>query len=279
MKRPWVVILIAFVLAGCRSSQPATNPFLRTTVPPPATGQGMMVMPGEAAPIGVAPPVVTGVPGAAPAVSPAQPAPLMTPPQQREGFQPPGGSYLYHQSSNERPRAGASSAAAERQLAAFPADDSKTSSGPDSLPATNGAVRQAGYVEPELAAPAATGTRLAFRSRDNTDDGRGDPPERLASMTAGLAAPGNAVRIVGESSTTPAKKVARTARKTSSPNPAVFRMTVGADGALPAPGAASADSSGPSTSKIAFVTPQPAARRASGAIGQSDFDSASTIRP
>src|SRR5258707_542169 len=46
MKRPWAVIFTAAVLVGCRSSQPATNPFLRTTVPPPATGQGVVVSPG-----------------------------------------------------------------------------------------------------------------------------------------------------------------------------------------------------------------------------------------
>lgn len=107
MKRLWAVIVIATVSASCRSSQPTTNPFLRTTVPPPPT-QGMMVMPGEAAPPAVTMPPGAAPPAVAPAVpvTPAQPAPLIAPPPaspESEEFHPPGGSYLYHQSSNERP--------------------------------------------------------------------------------------------------------------------------------------------------------------------------------
>jgi hypothetical protein len=107
MKRRWVIIFTASLLAGCRSSQPATNPFFRTTVPPPATAQGMMVMPGEPNPAAAAPPVVTAPPAVSPPVpvtpAPAQPAPLISPPPplgppQGDKFNPPGGSYLYHQS-------------------------------------------------------------------------------------------------------------------------------------------------------------------------------------
>jgi hypothetical protein len=106
MKRRWAIIFTASLLVGCRNPQPATNPFFRTTVPPPATAQGMMVMPGEPNPA-AAPPVVTAPPAVSPPVpvtpAPAQPAPLLAPPPplgppQGDKFNPPGGSYLYHQS-------------------------------------------------------------------------------------------------------------------------------------------------------------------------------------
>src|SRR5262245_42042816 len=112
MKRLWIAILSALLLLGCRSSQPTTNPFMRTTVPPPGT-QGMMVMPGEAYPAGTAPPVVTPGVAAAPSPTttvpvtpvPVQPAAVPVapppPPQKGQRFQPPGGDYLYHQSSNQ----------------------------------------------------------------------------------------------------------------------------------------------------------------------------------
>ena len=73
----------------------------------PATTQGMMVMPGEPSPAAAAPPVVTTPPAVSPPVPvtpvPAQPAPLISPPPplgppQGDKFNPPGGSYLYHQS-------------------------------------------------------------------------------------------------------------------------------------------------------------------------------------
>lgn len=103
MKRRWAVILTATALAGCRSSQPATNPFLQTTVPPPATG-APVVVPGEQFSPGVVPqPAVAPVPQViTPAVPVAPPPPVVMPPKDK--FNPPGGSFLYNQSSLERPR-------------------------------------------------------------------------------------------------------------------------------------------------------------------------------
>jgi hypothetical protein len=114
MKRYWAVLLSAATLCGCRNAQP-TNPFLRTTVPPPATS-GVVVTPGTPYAQGISPPMVTTP---APAITPApvttQPvpvtpapvapaAPMTTPPPvsaQGDQFKYPGGSYLFHQSSNE----------------------------------------------------------------------------------------------------------------------------------------------------------------------------------
>jgi len=100
MRWPWAVILSTAVLMGCRGSQPARNPFMRTTVPPPATGQGAMVTPGEPyypastppayTPGTLAPPpVTTGPPLAAP------PQTLSAPPNDK--YAPPGGSFQYTQ--------------------------------------------------------------------------------------------------------------------------------------------------------------------------------------
>jgi hypothetical protein len=168
MNRPWAIVLIAAMLASCRSSQPTTNPFMRTTVPPPATGQGMMVMPGEAAPVVVTPP-----PGAAPVVvtpgAPVAPAPAPiiappVPPPTRE-FNPPGGNYLYHQSSVGPLKTNGASDALERDLAGSPST-----------------VQNAGYLAPGT--PTATKsaqTNLVFRARKNSGESRGDPPEGAAS--------------------------------------------------------------------------------------------------
>src|SRR3954467_6742237 len=58
----WTAAFIAFAcaLAGCSSGQPSTNPFLRTTVPPPGTGQGAVVVPGEPYTPGVGAPAPLG---------------------------------------------------------------------------------------------------------------------------------------------------------------------------------------------------------------------------
>ncbi len=106
MKRPWAVILAATALVGCRSSQPATNPFLQTTVPPPATG-APVVLPGEQFSPGVVPqPAVAPVPQViTPAVPIAPPPPVVAPPKDK--FDPPGGSFQYNQSSLERTQPGA----------------------------------------------------------------------------------------------------------------------------------------------------------------------------
>ncbi len=122
MKWPFAVMLATAALFGCRSTQPAANPFIRTTVPPPGTGQGAVVVQGEqyypsgAAP-GVAPgtappPVITTSPppGAVPMGPPpgsmpppgAAPPPVIPPPDK---YGPPGGSFQYNQSSNQRPAA------------------------------------------------------------------------------------------------------------------------------------------------------------------------------
>lgn len=84
MKRSWTVLVALAVAAlGCRSSQPATNPFLRTTVPPPATGAGAVVVPGEqyypagAAPLTTAPPAITTAP---PPITTTAPPPMITSP-------------------------------------------------------------------------------------------------------------------------------------------------------------------------------------------------------
>ncbi len=120
MKRAWAVILTVATLAGCRTAQP-TNPFLRTTVPPPATTPGVVVTPGTPYAQGISPPMVTTpapafttpppvttqpVPVTPAPVAPV--APITAPPPvvpQGDRFNPPGGSYLYHQSSHESPAA------------------------------------------------------------------------------------------------------------------------------------------------------------------------------
>jgi hypothetical protein len=118
MKRTWAVIVSAALLASCRTSQPTTNPFLRTTVPPPATSPGLVVTPGTPYAQGIAPPMVTSpappvVTTPAPVVTqpvpvaPAPVAPMSAQPVMPQGdrFNPPGGSYLFHQSSHKPPAA------------------------------------------------------------------------------------------------------------------------------------------------------------------------------
>jgi len=129
MKWLSALILTALVATGCRSSQPATNPFMRTTVPPPGTGQAVVVqgepymppvagapsmpapvMPAAPAPTFTpAPPSTTFVPATPPpaAVSPPimAPPPVMAPPAApmvappKDKYSPPGGSFQYNQSS------------------------------------------------------------------------------------------------------------------------------------------------------------------------------------
>lgn len=102
MKRAWVIPLLLCASFGCRNSQPATNPFLRTTVAPPATGDGAVVLPAEPYAPGAAPPaaVATPPPGAVP-VTPAPAAAVPVVPPRDPKYSPPGGSYLFHQSSLE----------------------------------------------------------------------------------------------------------------------------------------------------------------------------------
>jgi hypothetical protein len=98
MKRPWAWLLAAVVLSGCRSSQQPTNPFLRTTVPPPGTGEAAVVVPGDPYYPGATP-----APGTAPAIVAPTPAPQPVVPARDLKKAIPGGSYMYHQSSVERP--------------------------------------------------------------------------------------------------------------------------------------------------------------------------------
>jgi hypothetical protein len=102
MMRTCAVVVVAAALAGCRGSQQATNPFLRTTVPPPGTGEAAVVVPGEPYYPGAAP--AAPPPGAAAtapvAPVPAQPQPVIPPPRDLRRAVP-GGDYIYHQSSVE----------------------------------------------------------------------------------------------------------------------------------------------------------------------------------
>lgn len=130
MKWLSALILTGILTMGCRSSQPATNPFLRTTVPPPATG-GAVVVQGEpyippgapaAAPQVFAPTVpTTPQPYTPPPMTPFTPAapppgavspPIVAPPvvapmpagppmvaPPKDKYSPPGGSFQYNQSS------------------------------------------------------------------------------------------------------------------------------------------------------------------------------------
>ncbi len=115
MKWFLAVLLIVATQASCRSSQPATNPFLRTTVPPPGA-PGVVVTPGQPYAQGIAPPMITSPapppfdpatmnPQAVPATAAPPIAPMAPPPTMPQGekFRYPGGSYLFHQSSIERP--------------------------------------------------------------------------------------------------------------------------------------------------------------------------------
>jgi hypothetical protein len=139
MKWPFAVMLATAALFGCRSTQPAANPFIRTTVPPPGTGQGAVVVQGEqyypsgAAP-GVAPgtappPLITSPPppGAVPMGPPpgAMPPPGAAPPPvipPRDKYGPPGGSFQYNQSSNERPATAAEDGVVLASAVESPAD-------------------------------------------------------------------------------------------------------------------------------------------------------------
>lgn len=256
MKRSWAVFLTAAVLTGCRGGQPATNPFLRTTVPPPATGQGMMVMPGEAYPAAGVSPVVT-MPAVPPAVSPAipvTPVPLIAPPPplgpQGQKFQPPGGSYLYHQSSNDHPDASNAGNGAEAALAAVERHDLPAANVQSvaEIPAPQGTIRQAGYLV-DRRSTVSTGaahqvSSLAFDQP--TSRSRGDPPEGVATLWVGQTGGSSTVRVVGESSAVTASGASSTA------TPGVFRMTAG--DSRPA-ASTSNNASQPSTSRIAIVMP------------------------
>ncbi len=279
MKRSWEVILAAAMLAGCRSSQPATNPFLRTTVPPPGTGQGMMVMPGELA---ATPPVVTTpIPPPVPVTPvPGQPAPLIAPPPvtpEQEEFHPPGGSYLYHQSSNDHPGADSTGVGAQVKLAAAQVRESSTATirAVSQVAASPGAVQQAAYHDDQITlSTGAAQQESSLKFGQNTGGIRGDPPERPATLTAGQASGSGAVRVVGES-------VPDAASDAGSPAGAgVLRMTVGE--AAPEGTTSQRDAGGAGSSQIAIVTPSTVSRpsaavdRAMGTVTQTAFQPVAT---
>jgi hypothetical protein len=106
MQRTAALLVALAALVGCRSSQQPINPFIRTTVPPPGTGEAAVVVPGDPYYPGStptpSPQIVTPTtpPPAAAAVPvtpvPAQPAP---PPTRDLKKAVPGGNLFYHQSS------------------------------------------------------------------------------------------------------------------------------------------------------------------------------------
>lgn len=153
MKRSWAVILTVATLAGCRTNQPATNPFMRTTVQPPTTTPGVMVTPGQPYAQGISPPLVTQpapvittpppVTTQPVPVTPAPPvaAPMTAPPSvapQGDQFRYPGGSYIFHQSSNDPPPASPDVGGVQLASASMPVSESPANTG----------VSQATYVEP-----------------------------------------------------------------------------------------------------------------------------------
>jgi hypothetical protein len=110
MQRTAALLLAIAALAGCRSSQQPVNPFIRTTVPPPGTGEAAVVVPGDPYYPGATPtpspqlvtpttppPAATAVPVVpAPPPVPAQPT---QPPTRDLKRAVPGGNLFYHQSS------------------------------------------------------------------------------------------------------------------------------------------------------------------------------------
>ncbi len=210
MKRVWAIMFFAALLAGCRSSQPTTNPFMQTTVPPPGTS-GVVVTPGQPYAAGItppmvtqpAPPVVTQPVPVTPAPAPmAAPPPPVTP--QGDRFNPPGGSYLYHQSSNQRGQPPPSTNPVALASATAPAASPAVAG----APAT---VQQAGNIEPRYAQPAAPTTTIAMHGA----------PQQTSAVTVN-ANGGNTIRIVGSATPAPAG----TAAEASHAQPAL-RMTVG----------------------------------------------------
>jgi len=259
MKRPLAVLLIACLVTSCRSSQPTTNPFLRTTVPPPAS-PGVVVTPGQPYAAGISPPMVTSpappvvttppvvtqpVPVApAPAPAPLTPPPSVAP--QGDQFQPPGGSYLFHQSSNQ-PQ---SNPAQLDPVRLNPTPSNSTPLYPvqqaTHLAAntpTSGPVTQVAFAAPAVAAPQTTtqpgmvinpyvqpaaAATLAPATLATVPTGRGDPPEAKASLAVGGAQPPNTIRILGPSQTLPQPIAIPAAPATSSSaNTPVIKMTVG----------------------------------------------------
>jgi len=243
-----------------------------------------MVMPGEAA---TTPPVVT-TPGMPPAVSPAvpvtpvpgQPAPLIAPPPvapKQEEFHPPGGSYLYHQSSNDRPLDDSAGTDTKVKLAAAQLPEASTLrfQAADEAPAPPGSVEQAVYRDDKFAisnGAARQGSSLKFQQK--TGGIRGDPPQSPTTLAAGRTVGGGTVRFVGE-------PVANVAHDEDAPTASVvLRMT--ASQTDPEGIASQGNTEGAETSRIAIVPSSTATRTSAavddgrGAVTQTAFQSAPT---
>ncbi len=220
MKRPLAVLIAAAVLVGCRSSQPATNPFMRTTVAPPATGQ-TVITPGEPYYPGTTPPMATTpvTPGAPVVVTPATPAgppmvapppvapPMVIPPTNNK-YSPPGGSYQYNQSSNQRPKAAPGEADDPPEATGLAADSTRKprrdpravavgNSMPDDSADEPDAIRQAIALSEEPTPLIATSYRqsLAWTTGASADDeSEGEPADADEDAPKD---PENSVRMLG----------------------------------------------------------------------------------
>ncbi len=238
MKRPWTVLIVACLLSSCRNSQPATNPFLRTTVPPPATTPGVVVTPGQPYAAGIAPPVVTTpVPATTLApvttqpvpVTPA-PAPVVAPPSvapQGDQFNPPGGSYLYHQSSNQpQPTTGRPTGTTLAATAA-PGGVSTVAFTQPTTAAPPTAVQGAAYIQNPYVQPTTTKMQAPQAAAATN---RGDPPESATRVTVGGSQQQNGIRIVSPPVMTMAPTSATAGVTTSTSQAAarrVMRVTAG----------------------------------------------------
>jgi hypothetical protein len=226
MKRPCAVLCAAAVLAGCRTAQPTTNPFMRTTVPPPATGQGAPVVPADpyAAPQAMPPAVSPAVPVAPPVAAPPPfaPPPVTAPP--RDKYSPPGGSFQYNQSSIDRSKSGAERDQASVRTTGGTSAIVPQASRDDARPPTRSdPVQQAVWLAKDSDSPSASSDRKPASRRPLdaiATNAAGDPPERLTlSGTSG-----SEIRIVGPSAHDDQQADATTPPASGNP---VVRLTVG----------------------------------------------------
>ncbi|MBI3837391.1 MAG: hypothetical protein HY288_05600 [Planctomycetia bacterium] len=205
MKRPWAVMLIAIALVGCRPAQPATNPFLRTTVPPPGTGQGALAVPGEpyyppqAVP-GTPPPAVAPAVPLAPPV--AAPPPIVAPPSDNR-YAPPGGSFQYNQSSLDRSKfptnRGRDHPSTEASLAGVAGTNAPGLRGSAGGDAVQHAVLLSSEANPVNAASYHEPT-AAHEREPTAGDTRYERPELAVDGENDASSPGNTVRILGSHS-------------------------------------------------------------------------------
>jgi hypothetical protein len=96
MSRALAILLFTFLAVGCHGQ--SGNPFMRTTVPPPATGVGAPSDPYYNNSGG--PPSATSAPAATPMPGPAATVPVVPPPEKR--FTAPGGYNFPQGSINHR---------------------------------------------------------------------------------------------------------------------------------------------------------------------------------